>query len=131
MSNHRHTIKEDPFVFAGKINKVKKDLLSLEEMADEIKKRQSEIDDAFAQTLSQLRHLDYYDLSETDNLSFIDLQHRQSYLRESVQDAMENSLKSCLKQQESLQSQLQELRTAYRDFMEKQEEANKEKLKRT
>ena len=125
MSNYRHTIKEDPFVFAGKINKVKKELLSFEEMADEIKKRQSEIDDAFAQTLSQFRQLDYYDLSESDNLSIIDLQHRQSYLRESVQDALENSLKSCLKQQESLQSQLQELRTAYCDFMEKQEEANK------
>ncbi|MEX2803504.1 hypothetical protein AB3329_00090 [Streptococcus sp. H31] len=100
--------------------KLRHNLEQTEDAYAELKKTQESVDENFEIAQSQLRQLDYYQLSHEESMKFSTIMQRQNHLRQLIGDHNDKRLKDYQNSKESYEKELASLKKSYYNLLDNQ-----------
>ncbi|MGT2947537.1 hypothetical protein ACVR0T_10555 [Streptococcus chenjunshii] len=106
--------------------KLRHNLEQTEDAYAELKKTQESIDENFEIAQSQLRQLDYYQLSHEESMKLSTVMQRQNHLRQLIRDRNDKRLKEYQNSKESNEKELASVKKTYYNLLDNQSDEKKD-----
>ncbi|AXQ79400.1 hypothetical protein DDV21_010090 [Streptococcus chenjunshii] len=118
--------KLKPEVLEERMFKLRHNLEQTEDAYAELKKTQESIDENFEIAQSQLRQLDYYQLSHEESMKLSTVMQRQNHLRQLIRDRNDKRLKEYQNSKESNEKELASVKKTYYNLLDNQSDEKKD-----